>query len=251
MIHRPAVVRDQDSIEIRLTAEDEYRIPFTFIEALNEGTLADRPADVFRAAARENRLFQVLNKATDNIIGTGVIQPASAKNKDRQQAEVGGLIFHPAARGFGIASLLVKVMMVHALKESGRDLPEEEYLAHVLDGNGGPIHALLDAGFKPIGHVELHRGDIDAVIDHMVNNGDSAIRVQGFAFDRRAIDNLMFALWKFIRREHGLIVRSGPAGDIRLTVDFAHVISPEHLDREVEMLTQRDGDLVRVEETSQ
>jgi hypothetical protein len=46
MIHRPPVVRDQDIIEIRLTPESEYRIPFTFIEALNEGTLFDRPAHV-------------------------------------------------------------------------------------------------------------------------------------------------------------------------------------------------------------
>ena len=45
---------------------------------------------------------------------------------------------HPAAREFGIASLLVKVMMLYAIKESGRDAPDEQYLAHVVDGNGGP-----------------------------------------------------------------------------------------------------------------
>jgi hypothetical protein len=43
---RPAVIRDQDRIDVRLTAEAEYRIPFTFIEALNEGTLFDRPAQL-------------------------------------------------------------------------------------------------------------------------------------------------------------------------------------------------------------
>jgi hypothetical protein len=45
---------------------------------------------------------------------------------------------HPAARGFGIASLLVKVMMLYAVKESGRDAPDEQYLAHVVDGNTAP-----------------------------------------------------------------------------------------------------------------
>ena len=35
--------RDQDKIDVRLTGEAEYLIPFTFIEALNEGTLFDRP----------------------------------------------------------------------------------------------------------------------------------------------------------------------------------------------------------------
>jgi hypothetical protein len=38
---RPSVIRDQDRIDVRLTSEADYRIPFTFIEALNEGTLFD------------------------------------------------------------------------------------------------------------------------------------------------------------------------------------------------------------------
>ena len=138
MVHRPAMIRDQDRVEIRLTSEAEYRLPFTFIEALNEGTLFDRPAHVFLDAAR---LFHVVNRTTENILGTGVVQPASGGHTSPTQAEVGGLMVHPAARGFGIASLLLKVMMVYAVKESGRDLPDEQYLAHVVDGNGGPIHA--------------------------------------------------------------------------------------------------------------
>lgn len=51
-VNRPPIVRDQDRIDVRLTEESEYRIPFTFIEALNEGTLADRPAHAFLDAAR-------------------------------------------------------------------------------------------------------------------------------------------------------------------------------------------------------
>lgn len=70
MVPRPPVIRDQDRIDVRLTGEAEYRIPFTFIEALNEGTLFDRPAHAFLDAAREHRLFHVLNRTTDNIIGT-------------------------------------------------------------------------------------------------------------------------------------------------------------------------------------
>ena len=46
-VNRPSVIRDQDKIDFRLTEEAEYRIPFTFIEALNEGTLADRPVHAF------------------------------------------------------------------------------------------------------------------------------------------------------------------------------------------------------------
>jgi len=79
MALRPSVIKDQDRIDVRLTSEAEYRIPFTFIEALNEGTLFDRPTDAFLDAAREHRLFHVLNRTTDNIIGTGIIQSASGR----------------------------------------------------------------------------------------------------------------------------------------------------------------------------
>ena len=241
MVHRPSIIRDQDRVEIRLTKESEYRLSFTFIEALNEGTLFDRPAHVFREAARERRLFHVLNRTTENIIGTGVVQSASGGDRSANHAEVGGLMVHPAARGFGIASLLVKVMMVYATKESGHDTPEEQYLAHVVDGNGGPIHALLDAGFRPAGHVDVHRGDIDAVIDHMINDGESAVRLKAFVFDRQAVGKLVLSLWKLVRQDHGVIARADPAGDIRVMVDFSHVIPPSDLDAQLEAPEKRIG----------
>ena len=213
---------------MRLTSEAEYLIPFTFIEALNEGTLFDRPAHAFLDAARERRLFHVLNRTSDNIIGTGIIQ-GSGDEKSTKQAEVGGLMFHPAARGFGLCSLLVKIMMVHAVKESGRDLPDEKYLAHVIDGNGAPLHALLEAGFRPIGPVDVHRGDIDAVIDYMIKGGESVVHMHGFVFDREAVGKLVASLRKFVNEDHGVITRSDPAGDIRMTVDFSNVIPPSDL----------------------
>ena len=119
---------------------------------------------------------------------------------------------HPAAREFGIASLLVKVMMLYAIKESGRDAPDEQYLAHVVDGNGCPIHALLEAGFTPAGHVDIHRGDIDAVIDHMLKDGELQVCLQAFVFDRQALGNLVLSLWTFVRQDRGLITRSDGAG---------------------------------------
>jgi len=213
---------------VRLTGEAEYLIPFTFIEALNEGTLFDRPAHAFLDAARERRLFHVLNRTTDNIIGTGIIQ-GSGDERSTKQAEVGGLMFHPAARGFGLCSLLVKIMMVYAVKESGRDSPDEKYLAHVIDGNGAPLHALLEAGFRPIGPVDVRRGDIDAVIDYMIKGGECVVHMHGFVFDREAIQKLVLSLSKFVNEDHGVITRSDSAGDIRMTVDFSDVIPPTDL----------------------
>src|SRR4030095_1455118 len=225
---RPPVSREQDTIDVRLTGEAEYRIPFTFIEALNEGTLFDRPAQAFLDAAREHRLFHVLNRTTDNIIGTGIIQ-GSGDERSTKQAEVGGLMFHPAARGFGLCSLLVKIMIVYSRQERGRGSADEKYVAHVIDGNGAPLHALLEAGFKPIGPVEVHRGDIDAVIDYMIKGGESVVHMEGFVFDREAIGNLVSSLWKFVNEDHGVITRSDTAGDIRMAVDFSQVIPPPDL----------------------
>jgi GNAT superfamily N-acetyltransferase len=237
MTNRPAMIRNHDRVEIRLTKEAEYRIPFTFVEALNEGTLFDRPAHVFRDAAREHRLFHVLNRNTENILGTGVIQLASEGREAPVQAEVGGLMVHPAARGFGIASLLLKVMMVCAINKRGGDASQKQYLAHVVDGNDGPIHALLESGFRPAGHVEIHRGEIDAAFDHMLKNGESTVRLQAFAFDRQALGNLVLSLQRFVREDGGVITRSDAAGNIRIEVDFSHVIRPDQLDAQVERLT--------------
>jgi hypothetical protein len=86
MMHRPAMIRDQDRVEIRLTREAEHRLPFIFIEALNEGTLFDRPAHVFRDAARQHRLFHVVNRNTENILGTGVVQRASGGHTSRTRS---------------------------------------------------------------------------------------------------------------------------------------------------------------------
>lgn len=236
MTNRPAMIRDGDTVEIRLTKEAEYRIPFTFIEALNEGTLFDRPAHVFRDAAREHRLFHVLNRNTENILGTGVIQLASDRQGSPTPAEVGGLMVHPAARGFGIAGLLLKIMMVCAINRRRGDVAQDRYLAHVVDGNDGPIHALLDSGFTPSGHVEIHRGEIDAAFEHMLKAGESTVRMQAFTFDRQALDKLVGSLWKLVHQDGGVITHSNPSGTIRIAVDFSHVIRAAELDAQVERL---------------
>jgi hypothetical protein len=174
----------------------------------------------------------VLNRTTDNIIGTGIIQASGGENSAKQ-AEVGGLMFHPAARGFGLCSLLVKIMMVNAIRQSGRDSPDEEYLAHVIDGNGAPLHSLLQAGFRPIGPVDVHRGDIDAVIDYMIKGGDSVVHMHGFAFGREAIGKLVWSLWNFVneeRRHHSIRSSRRNSNDSRFLPSYsAH--RPQYLAR--------------------
>ena len=58
----------------------------------------------------------------------------------------------------------------------------------------------------------------------MIKEGESAVHMHGFVFDREAIGKLISSLWKFVNEDHGVITRSDPAGDIRMTVDFSNVI---------------------------
>jgi hypothetical protein len=60
--------------------------------------------------------------------------------------------------------------------------------------------------------------------------------MRAFVFDRQAVGNLVLSLWKFVREDRGLIMRSGEAGETRVAVDFSHVIPPTHLDAQVERL---------------
>jgi hypothetical protein len=78
------------------------------------------------------------------------------------------------------------------------------------------------------------------VIDHMLKDGESKVRLQAFVFNRQAVGKLVLSLWTFVREHRGLITRSDGAGDIRVTVDFSHVIPPAHLDAQVDLL-KRNG----------
>jgi hypothetical protein len=53
--------------------------------------------------------------------------------------------------------------------------------------------------------------------------------MQGFVFDREAIGKLVLSLRKFVNEDRGVITRSDPAGDVRMTVDFSNVIPPTDL----------------------
>ena len=61
-------------LTFRQTPTSEFRIPYTFVEALNEGTLFDRSARIFEEAARTQRLYDVVVGEDQRIIGAGMLQ---------------------------------------------------------------------------------------------------------------------------------------------------------------------------------
>ena len=75
-VHRPSLFNDSDLVRFRQTPLSEYRVPYTFVEALNEGTLFDRSSRVFEEAARTQRLYDVVVGEDQRIIGAGEIDVA-------------------------------------------------------------------------------------------------------------------------------------------------------------------------------
>src|SRR5215207_4232111 len=105
-IHRPSLFNDSDMLTFRQTPASEYRIPYTFVESLNEGTLFDRSAQTFEKAASTQRLYDVVVGEDQRIIGAGMLQDTLTEaDVHKREEELGALMVHPAARGIGIVGL--------------------------------------------------------------------------------------------------------------------------------------------------
>src|SRR5262249_43631384 len=111
--HRPPPFSDSDTLTYRPTPASDYRIPYTLVQSLNEGTLFDRPVRTFEEAARTQRLYDVLVGEDQRIIGAGMLQDTLKQADGRcREEELGALMVHPAARGIGIVGLMIKLILV-------------------------------------------------------------------------------------------------------------------------------------------
>jgi GNAT superfamily N-acetyltransferase len=190
--NRPSLFNARDTLTFRQTPVSDYRIPYTFVEALNEGTMFDRSARVFEEAARTQRLYDVVVGEDRRIVGTGMLQDTlTLADGGHRDEELGALMVHPAARGIGIADLLTKLILVHRYAVLRTLNTQEDYIAHVVDGNRGPIHALVAAGFEEVGPIKLHPGVFDGHIEHMMTPGTNYVPMHAYRFNRDAIDILI------------------------------------------------------------
>ncbi len=222
--NRPSIIDNEDTLYVRGADKAEYRIPFTFIQALNEGVLFDRSARVFKEAAQAHQLFEVVNTRTEALIGTCILHdnPVAVG----RQCEVGGMMIHPGARHLGLNTLLTKVVMVREL--CLRQQPEAgiEYIAHVVDGNSGPVHSLMQSGFRPKERVIVKPGDVDADIAHMIEPGTDGVVMQSYVFDKDRLLDLALDVRNFLRAE--CMIRTD---DLSVHIDLSAMIGLETLDR--------------------
>ena len=170
-------------------------------------------------AARTQRLYDVVVGEDQRIIGAGMLQDTLRETDGHQRdEELGALMVHPAARGIGIVGLMIKLILVHRYAVLRTINTEEDYIAHVVDGNRGPIHALLAAGFEDLGPMKLHPGEFDGHIEHMMAPGENYVPMHAYRFNRNAIDNLIHDLWTFW---HGGRELSRTDRNLRVKVDFS------------------------------
>ena len=105
-IHRPSLFHDSDLLTFRRTPASEYRIPYTFVESLNEGTLFDRPARTFEEAARTQRLYDVVVGEDQRIIGAGMLQDTFKEaDGNHREEELGALMCIPLSAALGSLAL--------------------------------------------------------------------------------------------------------------------------------------------------
>lgn len=223
--NRPAIIGDNDTLSVFTTDESEYRIPFTFIEALNEGVLFDRSARAFKEAAQAHHLFEVINTRTEAIIGTCVVQE-EPQSRGRQY-EIGGMMIHPGARHLGLNTLLTKAVMVRQLCTDHAAENDITYLAHVIDGNTGPVHSLLASGFRAHEQVIVMPGQVDADLGHMIAPGDEGVVMQSYVFDRKNGPQLAEDLQKFLSRDASMLRTE----DLSVHIDLSALIRAETLER--------------------
>jgi GNAT superfamily N-acetyltransferase len=236
-IQRPSLFNERDILAFRQTPISDYRTPYTFVEALNEGTLFDRSARVFEEAARTRRLYDVVVGEDRRIIGAGMLQDTlKLADGGHREEELGALMVHPAARGIGIADLLIKLILVHRYAVLRSSHTAEDYIAHVVDGNRGPIHALLTAGFEDLGPMKLHPGEFDGHVEHMIAPGEDYVPMHAYRFNRDDIDNLIHDLWTFWNGGREL---NRPDLNVRVSVDFSDMVDPAFLKAEVARMGPR------------
>ncbi len=177
-------LRDGDTLRLNVTKADDSRAVFTFVDTLNQGTLFDRPPSVFRNAAKEHRLFELQNASyNDALLGTLIIQDnhVDAVNQ-RRESELGGLVVHPGARGFRLGSLLTRLGLLHDLVRSKSEDWDSSYQAHFVQGNTDPEASFRKCGFVPVGDTVVHRGEIDASLEYMLQDGADGVTMKRVVF---------------------------------------------------------------------
>lgn len=181
----PSHLRDGDILYFRMTEADDSRAVFTFVDTLNQGTLFDRPPSVFRNAAKRHRLFELQNAShNDALLGTLIIQDNHVDEPNRQrESELGGLVVHPGARGLRLGSLLTRIGLLHDLVRSKANNWQSTYQAHFTEGNTNPESSFRKCGFVPAGDTVVHRGEIDASLEHMIEDGSDGVIMRRVVFD--------------------------------------------------------------------
>jgi Acetyltransferase (GNAT) family len=223
---RPPVVNSGDVIEIVRTPPAAVRIVNQFVCDLNEPGLLQRTPKYFTQAAADKNLIHAEIKRTWHVVACVSFIPG--RHETNTTYELTGLVVHPDVRGFTLASILIKASMIYHLGQVADH--NDEYIAHVLDGNEGPIAALTEVGFRFERKIELPRGVLGGALDHTITSDGNKIRGSEYRFDRAILNRLNDDMLAFLEGQSILT-----KGDISIEVRIdPSVVDPQALryDRE-------------------
>jgi hypothetical protein len=213
----PPVIHDGDVIEMTRTLPAEARLVNQLIRDLNEPNLLARAPSYFDAAAADERLIHARIVASDHVVGAVSFVP-DPKPGGAVEYELTGLAIHPGCRGFNLANVLAKAAMVYHLGQTADE--DREHIAHVLDGNLGPIKALTHVGFQLRENIELPRGALGGALDHTILPGEDRIRGSTYGFDSGVLDRLIEDLLGFIENGGTLQHRDGKTIKVEFNSNF-------------------------------
>jgi len=173
-------------IEIVRTPPAAVRTVNQFVCDLNEPGLLRRTPEYFMQAAADKNLIHAEIKRTWHIVACVSFIPE--RHETKTNYELTGLVVHPDVRGFKLPSILIKASLIYHLGQVADH--NDGYIAHVLDGNEGPIGALTEVGFRFERKIELPRGAFGGALDHTITSDDNKIRGSTYRFDRAVLNRL-------------------------------------------------------------
>lgn len=129
--------------------------------------------------------------------------------------------------------------MFRQIVDHDRAREDAEYVAHVVDGNSGPVHALLRSGFRSAGETIVRVRDVDETmhIEHMMEQGAPGVLMHTYVFAPSSLERLALDLYAFARDNGGVL--HAPGLDVH--VDLSLIVDPGVLDARVQTIDQRRG----------
>jgi GNAT superfamily N-acetyltransferase len=128
-----------------------------------------RSEEQFRALVMGGNAFRVQHEASGNVVGLCYLMPEGSS------WELGGLLVSANVRGFGIGTLLVRLVLVYVLSTLEIWKYAQQLISHVHESNTDPRGIFEKVGFECIRRVKVSGAQASGAPEHMRNEAGDVI----------------------------------------------------------------------------